>query len=89
MIRCATLVEANVNVDFVDINMGCPIDLICAKYAVSLHRLERVVSPANCPDLIPITLFASDPIDYFWQAVLQVLAVLSLFAIPTVVNIHP
>lgn len=31
MVRCAWLLEENVDVDFVDINMGCPIDLICNK----------------------------------------------------------
>ena len=31
MTRCAALLEEHVNVDFVDINMGCPIDVICSK----------------------------------------------------------
>ena len=31
MVRCAHLLEDNITVDFVDINMGCPIDLICSK----------------------------------------------------------
>ena len=33
MLRCASLLEEHVDVDFVDINCGCPIDLICAKWA--------------------------------------------------------
>ena len=29
--RCGQLLDEHLNVDFVDINMGCPIDLICNK----------------------------------------------------------
>ena len=29
--RTAQLIEENCNVSFVDVNMGCPIDLICSK----------------------------------------------------------
>ena len=31
MTRCAAVLEENIDVDFVDINMGCPIDVICCK----------------------------------------------------------
>ena len=31
MARCAQLLDERVDVDFVDINSGCPIDLICNK----------------------------------------------------------
>ena len=31
MARCAQLLEEYATVDFVDINMGCPIDMICNK----------------------------------------------------------
>ena len=33
MARCAQLLDERVEVDFVDINSGCPIDLICNKSA--------------------------------------------------------
>ena len=29
MARCAQLIEEHAAMDFVDINMGCPIDIIC------------------------------------------------------------
>ncbi len=29
--RCCQLLEENIDVDFIDINMGCPIDMICQK----------------------------------------------------------
>ena len=31
MTRCAQLLEENVDATFVDVNVGCPIDLICNK----------------------------------------------------------
>ncbi|KAK9832704.1 hypothetical protein WJX81_002201 [Elliptochloris bilobata] len=56
--HCAQLVEEHVSVDFVDINMGCPIDLICNKNAGSSlltkpARVEQIVrsvsSVLSCP----------------------------------------
>ena len=34
MTRAAQLIEENLDVSFVDVNMGCPIDLICSKYVL-------------------------------------------------------
>ena len=34
MTRCAQMLEEQVDVDFVDVNCGCPIDLICSKCAL-------------------------------------------------------
>ncbi|CAG9460924.1 unnamed protein product [Pedinophyceae sp. YPF-701] len=50
--RCAQLIEDNIDCDFVDINCGCPIDLVCNKGAGSsllreTSRLEKVVRAAS------------------------------------------
>ena len=45
MTRCAQLLEEQVQVDFVDVNCGCPIDLICNKCAwhpAAVPSAERV-----------------------------------------------
>lgn len=35
MTRCAQVIQQNCDIDFIDINMGCPIDLIYQKGAGS------------------------------------------------------
>ena len=64
MVRCAQLLEESTQVDFVDINMGCPIDLICNKYAhflcPGLSLLWHRKSPsadATCMKLGSLTLY--------------------------------
>eukprot|EP01024_Parvocaulis_polyphysoides_P049303 TRINITY_DN4763_c0_g6_i1.p1 TRINITY_DN4763_c0_g6~~TRINITY_DN4763_c0_g6_i1.p1 ORF type:complete len:333 (-),score=48.70 TRINITY_DN4763_c0_g6_i1:425-1423(-) len=44
MSRCAQLLDESIDIDFLDINMGCPIDLICNKGAGSslLKRKSRM-----------------------------------------------
>ena len=42
--RCAQLLEEHAAVDFVDVNMGCPIDLICNKCAAC----SLLLPPAAC-----------------------------------------
>ncbi|KXZ47992.1 hypothetical protein GPECTOR_31g355 [Gonium pectorale] len=46
--RCGQLISESVSVDFMDINMGCPIDLVCDKSAGSAllrqpRRIEQIV----------------------------------------------
>ena len=36
--RCCQLLEVHVSVDFVDINMGCPIDVVCNRQARRCRR---------------------------------------------------
>nr|XP_018909589.1 PREDICTED: tRNA-dihydrouridine(47) synthase [NAD(P)(+)]-like [Bemisia tabaci] len=44
MTRCAQVLQENANIDFVDINLGCPIDLIFQKGAGSgLLRQEKIL----------------------------------------------
>jgi tRNA-dihydrouridine synthase 3 len=58
MARCAQLIEDRCSVDFVDVNFGCPIDVVCGKGAGSAcllkpQRLEAIVrsmsSVLSCP----------------------------------------
>ncbi|GAB4813299.1 hypothetical protein N2152v2_000345 [Parachlorella kessleri] len=58
MARCAQLIDDTCQVDFVDINFGCPIDLICSKGGGSAallkpQRMEQIVrsmsSILSCP----------------------------------------
>jgi len=44
--RCCQLLEENIDVDFIDINMGCPIDMICQKGYGSM-MLEKPKKMAN------------------------------------------
>eukprot|EP00892_Ulva_mutabilis_P000643 jgi/Ulvmu1/1057/UM105_0015.1 len=50
--RCVQLLDDNIDADFIDINMGCPIDLICNKGMGSAmltkpKRMEHVVRAAS------------------------------------------
>ena len=40
MARCCEVLENSCDIDFVDINMGCPIDLVCNKGAGSAMLLR-------------------------------------------------
>ena len=42
MTRCAQLLEEHVQADFVDVNCGCPIDLICNKCARCLIAMSQL-----------------------------------------------
>ena len=56
MASCAAVLEKECAVDFVDLNLGCPLDLVCNKGAGSAlmvrpGKLERVVRAIAAPDL--------------------------------------
>lgn len=55
MTKCAELLNRTIDVDFVDINVGCPIDLVYKKVtAARLWSLEGVAQPrtlSHCPHL--------------------------------------
>jgi len=62
MCKVSEVVDEVCNVDFVDINMGCPIDLICNKGAGSallrdkdLSRMEKIVRGASQVLSCPLT----------------------------------
>ena len=45
--HCAQLIEEHATVDFVDINMGCPIDIICNRRVAS--NAAAVLCHSSCP----------------------------------------
>lgn len=58
--RCCQLIDEYCEVDFIDINMGCPIDSVCDKGGGSMmlerpKRMEQVVRAANAAAAAPIT----------------------------------
>jgi len=58
--RCCQLIDEYCEVDFIDINMGCPIDSVCDKGGGSImlerpKRMEQVIRAANAVAAAPIT----------------------------------
>ncbi|XP_076327975.1 LOW QUALITY PROTEIN: tRNA-dihydrouridine(47) synthase [NAD(P)(+)]-like [Tachypleus tridentatus] len=61
MTRCAQMLTENVDVDFVDINMGCPLDLVYQKGAGSgligrLNKMEEIVVGMSSVLDVPLTV---------------------------------
>ena len=61
MTRCAELLDNEVHCDFIDVNMGCPIDGVCAKGAGGslmrdIDRLKRVVRSMTSVSSTPVTI---------------------------------
>lgn len=74
MTRCAELLDNEVQSDFIDVNMGCPIDGVCAKGAGSslmrdTDRLKTVVQSMTSVSSTPVTIklrmgYFDDPSKY-------------------------
>jgi tRNA-dihydrouridine synthase 3 len=74
MARCAELIDNEVSCDFIDVNMGCPIDGVCAKGAGSslmrdTDRLKNVVRTMAAVSSTPVTIklrmgYFDDPSKY-------------------------
>jgi len=74
MSRCAELLDNEVRCDFIDVNMGCPIDGVCAKGAGSslmrdTDRLKNVVRSMTAVSSTPVTIklrmgYFDDPTKY-------------------------
>ncbi|GLD59173.1 tRNA-dihydrouridine(47) synthase [NAD(P)(+)] [Lates japonicus] len=61
MTRCAELINNNTNVDFVDINSGCPIDLVYKKgggcgLMTRTRKFEQIVKGMNYVLDVPLTV---------------------------------
>uniref|UniRef100_A0AAY4CFK3 tRNA-dihydrouridine(47) synthase [NAD(P)(+)] n=1 Tax=Denticeps clupeoides TaxID=299321 RepID=A0AAY4CFK3_9TELE len=61
MTRCAELLNDNIEVDFVDINSGCPIDLVFKKGAgcglmMRTNKFEKIVRGMNSVLDVPVTV---------------------------------
>lgn len=59
--RCAALVEEGLSVDFVDVNMGCPIDTICDRSAGSallkkVNKIEEILKGMSRVLSCPLTI---------------------------------
>lgn len=59
MTKCAELLNRTIDVDFVDINVGCPIDLVYKKVRSSVVGFPSL-NPCPHP-LLPDCSFQSDP----------------------------
>ena len=58
--RACQLIDDVVDADFIDVNMGCPIDIVCNKGAGSMmlekpRRMEQVIRAANIAARCPVT----------------------------------
>ncbi|KAM3858145.1 tRNA-dihydrouridine(47) synthase [NAD(P)(+)]-like [Diretmus argenteus] len=61
MTRCAELINSNVDVDFVDINSGCPIDLVYKKgggcgLMTRTRKFEQIIKGMNYVLDVPLTV---------------------------------
>ncbi|KAK9526751.1 hypothetical protein VZT92_015434 [Zoarces viviparus] len=61
MTRCAELINGNVDVDFVDINSGCPIDLVYKKgggcgLMTRTRKFEQIIKGMNYVLDVPLTV---------------------------------
>ena len=61
LVRCMEVLEKECDFDFVDINMGCPIDLVCNKGAGSSlllkpKRIEQIVIGSSAMLSRPLTI---------------------------------
>eukprot|EP00696_Hemimastix_kukwesjijk_P011417 gnl/Hemi2/24330_TR8177_c0_g1_i1.p1 gnl/Hemi2/24330_TR8177_c0_g1~~gnl/Hemi2/24330_TR8177_c0_g1_i1.p1 ORF type:complete len:619 (-),score=180.01 gnl/Hemi2/24330_TR8177_c0_g1_i1:130-1986(-) len=61
MVKCAQLVEEQCSIDFVDINAGCPIDIICKRGAGSAmldkpKRIQNIVTGMSQMLSCPLTI---------------------------------
>ncbi len=61
MCRLAQLIEGHIDCNFVDINMGCPIDIVCNRSAGSAmllrqRHMEEVVRSMSSVLSVPLTV---------------------------------
>lgn len=54
MAACAELLNSKTDIDFIDINCGCPIDLICNKGAGSSLLLRKQRLESICKSMIDV-----------------------------------
>lgn len=69
MVKCAQLLDENVDFDFMDINMGCPIDLIYKQVIITIIiviYMITIVIIISCSFYFIYLFYCGEYLDQVW-----------------------